>query len=189
MTDIRTGRPATLAPNSMVSSPHSLASAAGVDVLRAGGSAVDAALATTAALSVLYPHMTGIGGDAFWLIYDAKTRQVRYIDGGGRATAGGTIEAFARRGLAEVPVKGALPGTLTVPGSVASWSEAHAAYGRLPLARCLESAIGYARDGFPVTARLAFWRNGARPDLEKSPEAEAIFLKHGPVMKNPDLAR
>ncbi|HYD04710.1 MAG TPA: gamma-glutamyltransferase [Reyranella sp.] len=189
MTEILTGRPATLAPNGLVTSPHSLASAAGVDVLRAGGSAVDAALAASAALAVIYPHMTGIGGDAFWLIYDARTGQVRYVDGGGRATSGGTIEAFATRGLDEVPVKGVLPGTLTVPGSVASWTEAHAAYGRLPLSRCLESAIGYASDGFPVTARLAHWRNGAYPDLEKSPEAKAIFLQHGPVLKNPDLAR
>ena len=115
MTDIRTGRPATLAPNGMVTSPHSLASQAGVDVLRAGGSAVDAAVATSAALSVLYPHMTGVGGDAFWLIYDAKSAAVRYIDGGGRATAAGTIDAFTRRGLAEVPYRGVLPGTLTVP--------------------------------------------------------------------------
>src|SRR3954471_9485151 len=121
MTKILTGRPATLAPNGMVTSPHSLASAAGLDVLRAGGSAVDAALATSAALSVIYPHMTGIGGDAFWLIYDAKTNQVRYIDGGGRAASGGTIDAFAKRGLTEVPYRGVLPGTLTVPGAVASW--------------------------------------------------------------------
>jgi len=71
---------------------------------------------------------------------------------------------------------------------VASWTEAHAAYGRLPLARCLESAIGYARDGFPVTARLAQWRDMARTDLAKSPEA-ALFLQPGPVLKNPDLAR
>ncbi|MBS0522052.1 MAG: gamma-glutamyltransferase [Proteobacteria bacterium] len=189
MTDIRTGRPATLAPNGLVTSPHSLASSAGVDILRAGGSAIDAALAASAVLSVLYPHMTSIGGDAFWLIHDAKTKQVRYIDGGGRATSGGTIDAFTRRGLGEVPIKGVLPGTLTVPGAVASWTEAHAAYGRLPLARCLESAIGYARDGFPVTRRLAHWRNMARPDLEKSPEAAAILLKHGPVLRNPDLAR
>jgi gamma-glutamyltranspeptidase len=189
MTEILTGRPATIAPNGLVTSPHSLASAAGVDVLRAGGSAVDAAVATSAALSVLYPHMTSIGGDAFWLIWDARTKQVRYIDGGGRATRSGTLDAFARRGLTEVPVKGVLPATLTVPGAVASWTEAHAAYGRLPLSRCLESAIGYARDGFPVTARLAYWRNMAVPDLEKSPEAAAIFLKHGPVLKNPDLAR
>ena len=89
----------------------------------------------------------------------------------------------------EVPYRGVLPGTLTVPGAVASWTEAHAAYGRLPLKRCLDSAIGYARDGFPVTARLASWRDIARPELEKSPEAAAIFLPHGPVLKNPNLAR
>lgn len=189
MTEILTGRPATLAPNGMVTSPHSLASAAGVDVLRAGGSAVDAAVATSAALSVLYPHMTGIGGDAFWLIHDARANTVRYIDGGGRATSGGTIDAFGKRGLTEVPYRGVLPGTLTVPGAVASWTEAHAAYGRLPLKRCLDSAIGYARDGFPVTARLATWRDMVRPELEKSPEAAAIFLPHGPVLTNPNLAR
>ncbi len=189
MVDIRTGRPATLAPNGMVTSPHSLASQAGVDVLRAGGSAVDAAIATSAALSVLYPHMTGVGGDAFLLVHDAKTGAVRYIDGGGRAAAAGTIDAFARRGLAEIPYRGVLPGTLTVPGAVASWGMAHAAYGRLPLKRCLESAIGYARNGFPVTARLAYWRELAREELAKSPEAAAIFLKDGAILTNPDLAR
>ena len=129
-------------------------------MLRDGGTAVDAAVATSAALSVLYPHMTGVGGDAFWLIYDAAANAVRYIDGGGRATSRGTVEAFARRGLDEVPYRGPLPGTLTVPGAVASWGMAHAAYGRLPLKRCLESAVGYARDGFPMTARLAHWRDG-----------------------------
>src|SRR5947208_14565814 len=128
--EINTGRPATLAPQGMVTSPHSLASSAGVDVLRAGGSAIDAAIAASAVLSVVYPHMTGIGGDAFWLIYDAKAKAVRYIDGGGRAAARGTIGAFSRLGLAEVPYRGPLAGTLTVPGSVASWTLAHAAYGR-----------------------------------------------------------
>ncbi len=188
MTDIRTGRPATLAPNGMVTCPHSLASAAGVDALRAGGSAIDAAIAASAALSVLYPHMTGVGGDAFWLIYDAKNKEVRYLDGGGRAVQGGTIAAFAKRGLSEVPYRGVLPGTLTVPGAVASWTEAHAAYGRLPLARCLESAIGYARDGFPVTERLARWRDLTAEELKKSPEATAIFLQPGRVLRNPHLA-
>ena len=189
MTDITTGRPATLAPNGLVTSPHTLASQAGVDVLRAGGSAIDSAIATSAVLSVVYPHMTSIGGDAFWLIHDAHTGKVRYVDGGGRAAASGTIESFAQRGLAEVPIKGVLPGTLTVPGAVASWTEAHAAYGRLPLKRCLESAIGYARDGFPVTKRLAHWRDLQRSELEKSAEASAIFLKPGLVLKNPELAR
>ena len=145
--------------------------------------------AASAALSVIYPHMTSVGGDAFWLIHDTTTKTVRYIDGGGRATRSGTIEAFARRGLAEVPYRGPLPGTLTVPGAVASWAEAHAAYGRLPLARCLESAIGYARDGFPVTARLAHWRETARAELAKCPHASAIFLKDGNILTNPALAR
>ena len=189
MIDIRAGRPATLSSNGMVTSPHALASQAGAAVLREGGSAIDAAVATSAALSVLYPHMTGIGGDAFWLIYDAASKAVRYIDGGGRATSRGTIKAFTKRGLDEVPYKGPLPGTLTVPGAVASWGMAHAAYGRLSLKRCLEDAIGYARDGFPVTARLAHWRDAARPELAKSPEAAAIFLKDGAVLANPDLAR
>jgi gamma-glutamyltranspeptidase/glutathione hydrolase len=94
MMDIRAGRPAILSSNGMVTSPHALASQAGAAVLREGGSAIDAAVATSAALSVLYPHMTGIGGDAFWLIYDAASKAVRYIDGGGRATSRGTIEAF-----------------------------------------------------------------------------------------------
>jgi gamma-glutamyltranspeptidase/glutathione hydrolase len=189
MMEIRAGRPATLAPHGMVTSSHALASQAGAEILRDGGSAVDAAVATSAALSVLYPHMTGIGGDAFWLIYDASTRAVRYIDGGGRATSRGTVEAFERRGLGEVPYRGVLPGTLTVPGAVASWGMAHAAYGRLTLKRCLESAIGYASGGFPVTARLAYWRELARDELAKSPEAAAIFLKEGATLTNPDLAR
>ena len=116
MTDMCTGRPATLAPSGLVTCPHSLASQAGVEMLRAGGSAVDAAIAASAVLSVIYPHMTGIGGDAFWLIHDAATGRVRYLDGGGRATGAGTIDAFTRRGLSEVPYRGPLPGTLTVPG-------------------------------------------------------------------------
>jgi gamma-glutamyltranspeptidase len=189
MIEFVAGRPATRSSNGMVTSPHALASQAGAEVLRDGGSAIDAAIAASAALSVLYPHMTGIGGDAFWLIHDARTKAVRYIDGGGRATSRGTIDAFARRGLSEVPYRGALPGTLTVPGSVASWTEAHSAFGRLPLKRCLASAIGYARDGFPVTSRLAHWRDLQSSELEKSPEAAAIFLKHDPVLTNPDLAR
>ncbi len=186
---ITTGRPATLASKAMVASPHALASQAGCEVLRAGGSAIDGAIATAAALAVLYPHMTGIGGDAFWLIWDAKTKKVRYLDGGGRAAASGTVEAFAKRGLPEVPYKGPLPATLTTPGAVASWCEAHAAYGRLPLKRSLEAAIGWARDGFPIGARLSHWLEAATPDLAKDSDAAAIFLKGGPILRNPNLAR
>src|SRR3982074_1560885 len=96
MMNIRAGRPGALASNGMVTCPHALASQAGAEILRAGGSAIDAAVAASAALSVLYPHMTGIGGDAFWLIHDARTGTVRYIDGGGRATSRGTVGAFPK---------------------------------------------------------------------------------------------
>jgi gamma-glutamyltranspeptidase/glutathione hydrolase len=138
--------------------------------------------------------MTGVGGDAFWLIHDAKTGQVRYLDGGGRAAASASIDWFKARGHAEVPFRGILPATLTTPGSVASWGEAHAAYGRLPMSRCLESAIGYARDGFPVTQRLAGWIEHVKKDLAPHAESCAIFMPHGQVpvagskLTNPNLA-
>ncbi|MEO8143626.1 MAG: gamma-glutamyltransferase [Betaproteobacteria bacterium] len=179
----------------MVTCPHALASQAGMGALQAGGSAIDAAIATSAALSVLYPHMTGLGGDAFWLIYDAKAHRVRYLDGGGRAAASASIGAFAAKGMAEIPFRGILPATVTTPGAVASWCKAHAAYGRLPLARNLETAIGHARDGFPVTARLAGWISQSAAELAQHPETAAIFLPGGVApnagakISNPDLAR
>ena len=177
------------APHGLVTSPHRLASAAGVDVLRAGGSAVDAAIAASAALCVLYPHMTGIGGDAFWLIHEGAGGAVRYLCGGGQAAAAADPEWFHARGHAEIPLKGILPATLTVPGAVASWAQAHARYGRLPLARCLEQAIGYAREGAPVSPRVARFIEASRTELEACPEAAAIFLRGGGTLVNPSLAR
>ncbi|MBW8904732.1 MAG: gamma-glutamyltransferase family protein [Betaproteobacteria bacterium] len=161
----------------MVASPHALASAAGADVLRAGGSAVDAAIATAAALGVLYPHMCGIGGDAFWLVYDAKEKRVAYLDGGGRAAASATLERF--RGQAEIPFRGITPATLTTPGAVASFCEAHARHGRLPLSRCLQDAVHYAREGYPVTARLARWIADTALELAGDYASGALFLSGG----------
>jgi gamma-glutamyltranspeptidase len=191
---IQTGRPATLGTRGMVTSPHSLASAAGVDVLRAGGSAIDAAIATSAVLAVVYPHMTGVGGDAFWLIHDGASGDVKYLNGGGKAAAASTLSAMEQRGLKEIPLQGIVPATLTVPGSVASWIAAHEAHGRLPLARVLESAISYARDGFPVGARLAGFAAAMREELSQQAEAAALFLpggkplRAGSKMRNPALA-
>ncbi|MGH8687487.1 MAG: gamma-glutamyltransferase [Burkholderiales bacterium] len=185
---LHTGRPATPARHGLVTSPHSLASSAGIDVLRAGGSAVDAAIAASAVLGVVYPHMTGIGGDAFWLIHEGASGAVRYLGGGGQAAASADSEWFRARGHAEIPLKGILPATLTVPGAVASWAKAHARYGRLPLARCLEQAIDYAREGAPVSARLAQFIEMAKAELGACPEAAAIFLQGGPMLVNPGLA-
>jgi gamma-glutamyltranspeptidase/glutathione hydrolase len=193
--NITTGRPVTLAPSGMVTCPHSLASQAGVDALRGGGTAVDAAIAASSTLAVVYPHMTGLGGDAFWLIYDAQTNSVRYLDGGGRAAASADASWFAQQGHSEIPLRGVLPATLTTPGAVSSWVEAHRQFGRLPLARNLEAAIGYARDGFPVTERLAGWIEATQAELAPHPESAAIFLPQGNPprararLRNPDLAR
>lgn len=191
--NIRTGRPVTLATNGMVTSPHSLASSAGADVLRAGGSAVDAAIATSAVLAVVYPHMTGLGGDAFWLIHDGASGEVKYLNGGGKAGSTGTLAALADRSVSEIPLRGIIPATLTVPGAVASWTAAHASYGKLPLSRVLDSAIGYAHDGFPVTGRLASFIGMVREDLAKQREAADIFLvdsvpRAGSRLKNGGLA-
>jgi len=177
----------------MVSCPHALASEAGVEMLKAGGSAVDAAIAASAVLSVVYPHMTSVGGDAFWLIYDAAQRRVRFLNAGGSASAGATIEWFRARGHDEIPLRGILPATVTVPGAVDGWCEAHAAYGRLPLGRNLDPAIGYARDGFPVSRRLANSTERSAPLLAGNAEASAIFLPGGTAprvgqrLRNPDL--
>jgi gamma-glutamyltranspeptidase/glutathione hydrolase len=184
-----------MAPRGMVVSPHALASEAGVEVLKAGGSAVDAAIATSAALAVIYPHMTSVGGDAFWLIYDSGRDAVRYLDGAGRAAASAGVEWFRERGMSEIPYRGALPATLTVPGGVASWSEAHAAYGRMPFVRNLDRAIELARDGFPVTERLAKCIGATLDQGAFDDHAKAIFLRDGRPprtgtrLDNPHLAR
>jgi len=189
-------RPVTTAAHGMVTCPHALASEAGVDVLKAGGSAVDAAIAAGSTLAVIYPHMTGLGGDAFWLIYDAKTKAVRYLDGGGRAAASASAAWFHERGhKSEIPFRGVLPATLTTPGAVASCVAAHKAYGRLPLKRDLEAAITQAREGFEVTARLAHWIEATAPELAPHAESAAIFLPDGKPpsagakLTNPNLAR
>ena len=169
----------------MVASPHAAASQSGADVLREGGSAVDAALAAASALGVLYPHMCGIGGDAFWLIYDARARKVSYLDGGGRAAKSATLERFS--GQSEIPFRGLLPATLTTPGAVASFCAAHERFGRLPLARCLRDAIRYAREGHEPTARVARWIEETSAELARDPASAELFLKKRKI-SNPRLA-
>jgi len=179
----------------MVTSPHSLASSAGVDVLRAGGSAIDAAIAASAMLSVVYPHMTGLGGDAFWLIHDGHSGEVEYLNGGGKAASSASLATMQARGISEIPLRGIVPATLTVPGAVASWISVHERFGRLPLSRVLDSAILAAREGFPVTARLSSFIAMMREDLAADREAAAIFLGAGDIprpgsrLTNLDLAR
>lgn len=149
----REGRPWVPVPlvrgtHGAVVAPHHLASAAGLHVLRSGGSAVDAAIATNAVLGVVMPNGCGLGGDAFWLIWDEAGRTQHAINGSGRAPAGADAAALRARGLRTIPRRGPL--SITVPGAVRSWRDAHARYGRLPLATVLGPAIELARAGFPA---------------------------------------
>lgn len=131
-----------------VVAPHHLATAAGLHVLRAGGTAVDAAIATNAVLAVVMPNGGGIGGDAFWLIWDAAASRQHALNGSGRSAAATDAAALRRRGLRAMPRRGPL--TITVPGAVRSWADAHARFGRLSRDELLAPAIELARDGFPA---------------------------------------
>ena len=107
----------------MISTPHYLASQAGLDALRRGGTAVDAAIAASAVLSVVYPHMCGLGGDSFWLIYDAARDELKALNASGRAAASASPEFYAARGFKAVPARGYMA-ACTVPGAVSGWDEA-----------------------------------------------------------------
>src|SRR6202158_4598790 len=112
-----------------VVAPHHLATAAGLAILRAGGSAVDAAIATNAVLAVVMPQGCGIGGDAFWLIWDAAAGRQTALNGSGRAPAAADAGAWRREGVTTMPLVG--PRSITTPGAVRSWGAAHARHGRL----------------------------------------------------------
>jgi gamma-glutamyltranspeptidase/glutathione hydrolase len=152
MTD---GQPWTPVPlvrgtNGAVVAPHHLATAAGLRILADGGSAVDAAIAANAVLAVVNPDACGIGGDAFWLIWDAAAGRLHALNGSGRAPAAADASALRASGLTVLPRRGPL--TITVPGAVRSWGDAHERYGRLSRDRVLGPAIALARDGFAAWA-------------------------------------
>lgn len=149
----RTGRPTALAFNGMVATPHSLASAAGLEALRAGGSAIDAGIAANAVLTVVYPDQTSIGGDCFILYYEAKTKTLHALNGSGRAPRAADRAALRAAGHQRMPARGIH--SVTVPGTIDAWMTAHERFGRLDFARLLQPAIGYAREGFPVTPNLS----------------------------------
>ncbi len=131
-----------------VVAPHHLATAAGLAILRARGHAVDAAIATNAVLGVVLPSACGIGGDAFWLIWDETSGVQTALNGSGRAPATADPGRMRNQGLETLPYRGPL--TITVPGAVRSWGDAHARHGRLPRAEVLAPAIQLASDGFPA---------------------------------------
>ncbi|MDZ7779019.1 MAG: gamma-glutamyltransferase [Gemmatimonadota bacterium] len=173
-----------------MSSDHPLATEVGMAVLRDGGTATDAVIAMAGVLAVTRPHMNGIGGDAFGIFYDGETDEVTALNASGRSGALATPEFFREAGLDEIPGKGAL--SVSVPGAVAGWVDAHERFGTLPFAELLEPAIGFARDGFPVSTRLA--RDFVAQGDDLNEEGRALYLPGGsppPVgslLANPALA-
>ncbi|ELY50189.1 gamma-glutamyltransferase [Natronolimnohabitans innermongolicus] len=160
----------------MITTPHTLASSTGLDVLRSGGSAVDAAIAANATLCVAYPHMAGLGGDGFWLLADGNN--VTGINASGPAAANATRASYRDRGLESIPDRGS-ESALTVPGAIDGWRLAHEEYGSLSWERLFEDAIQHAREGVAVTANLARWIALDRDVLADDPRAAATFLSNG----------
>src|SRR5512143_731551 len=135
-----------------VTSDHVLASAAGMEVLKRGGNAVDAAITMASVLAVVRPHMNGVGGDNFMLIRLAKTGEIVALNGSGRAGTKATPASFRDKGLNAVPGTGIL--SVSVPGAVRGWADALQRYGTITLSQALQPAIRYAERGFPVSPRL-----------------------------------
>ncbi|MFM2031694.1 MAG: hypothetical protein RLZZ297_459 [Chloroflexota bacterium] len=160
-----------------VATSHPLAAQAGLQMLAQGGTAADAVIAAAAVLNVVEPMSTGIGGDAFALVYDAKTKQVRALNGSGRAPKRLNRQVFADQGMAKIPLTGVLP--ITVPGAVAAWESLISAHGKLSFAEILAPAIRYARNGFAVSEIIARGWAKATAKLQLHPDAARIFLPNG----------
>lgn len=167
---------AMVGTKTMVVSPHYLASAAGQRILQKGGNAFDAAVAVSACLAVVYPHMTGLGGDSFWLLYNKRDNKVRAYNGSGRSGRKVTREAFA--GLSSIPTRG-IKSAITVPGMVDSWDAVLREYGRLSLSDVLEPAITYASSGFPFSKNQHVNTLHNMDLFAQQPETAAIFLPNG----------
>ena len=177
----------------MVCAAQPLAVQIGIDILKRGGTAVDAAIAVNAALGLMEPVSCGVGGDLFAIVWDAKSQKLYGLNASGRAPKLLTIEEVERLGHDRIPYTGVLP--QTVPGCVDGWFELHARFGKLPMKDILAPAIRYAEEGFPVTEVIAFYWDLGGQRLKDEPGFAATYLpngrapRKGQIFRNPDLAR
>ena len=179
------GRSPVIARDGMAATSHPLATLAAVDALRAGGTAADAAVAAVATLCVVEPHMTGIGGDCYWLVAQPG-KQVTGYNGSGRAGAKASDEALRAKGLKEI---GNSIHAVTVPGALDAWDALLKAHGRFGLDRALQPAIKYAEGGFPIAARVAWdWQRHVAK-LKADPGASKHYLFNGQAPKEGDVIR
>lgn len=188
------GRSAVYAPRSALATSQPLASAAGLQVLQSGGNAIDAAVTAAAVLTVVEPHMTGIGGDMFAIVWLGDDRRLVGINASGRSGSQMTREELVRRGHTSVPLFGVEP--VTVPGTLSGWAMLLERYGTISLARALEPAIRIAEEGFPVSPIIAAQWEAEVERLRGDEGARATFLvdgtrapRAGEWFSNPDYAR
>lgn len=175
----------------MATAPHALAAQAGATILGGGGNAADAAIAMASTLSVVYPHMTGVGGDAFVLYYDACSNDVAVYNGSGAAAAMATRDFYTSRGLSAIPERGGAA-ALTVPGAIDTWFALHERFGSIEMTRLLGAAIGFARDGAPIARSLARSMEEDRAVLDADEGARTAYgsgRQAGRVLVQPALAR
>ena len=189
------------AANGMAATAQPLASQIAIDILKAGGSAVDAAIAANAALGLMEPTGNGIGGDLFAIIWDPKTQRLHGLNASGRSPKSRTLEQLRRQlgGATRIPPVGHLP--VTVPGTVDGWFQLHQRFGSLPMQSVLAPAIRYAKDGFPVSPVIAYYFQRAEAAfnrriamIDEFDNAKRTFFqprapKAGEVFRNPDLGK
>ena len=188
-----TARSMVITRYGIVATSHVQASQAGAEILRKGGSAVDAAIAANAVLGVTEPMMNGMGGDLFAIYWEAKTGKLYGLNSSGWAPQALTIEHLRARDVTSMPQSGI--DSVTVPGAVAGWGALHGRFGRLPWKDIFQSAIFYAREGYPVPELIhGFWEDA--PEMfAKDPEGQKVYLRNGKppgigeIFRNPDLAK
>jgi len=186
-------RSESVAVNGMVCASHPLAAQIGLDVLKGGGNAVDAAIAASAALGLMEPTSCGIGGDLFAIVYDAKTRKLSGLNASGPAPKAASLKYFADNKLAAVPERGPL--SWSVPGCVEGWDQLRRKFGTRDFKELLAPSIRYAEAGVPVPEVIAGYWKASEKMLAKDPGLSATFLidghapRAGAVFRNPDLAR
>jgi gamma-glutamyltranspeptidase / glutathione hydrolase len=185
-------RSEVIAQHGMACTSQPLATQVAIDILKEGGSAVDAAIAANAVLGLVEPTGNGMGGDLFAIVWDAKTQKLHGLNASGRSPYDLTIDYFRENGFEKIPALGPLP--VSVPGCVDGWFELHKKFGHLPMNEILSPAISYAENGFPLSEVIAYyWQSNAR-SLKKYPGFEEIFMPggkapaKGEIFKNPYLA-
>ena len=192
-TTVKPGRSVVRSQHAMVASSQPLASEVGLDVLKRGGNAVDAAIAMAAMLNVTEPRMTGIGGDAFMLVYWSRTKELKGLNASGRAPRALSLDYLAKKKITKMPQFGME--SITVPGSFDGWVTLLDKYGTMKLADLLHPAIESAENGFPVMEKTAEDWNAEVEKLKKTPAAAANYLtegrapRAGEIFRQPNLAR